>query len=283
MVGALSYMNQFTLTEDESFEGVAAWFAQFGPTDVRYFRAHYERYLKTRDFALSGIPPDSQLVILDIGAHWLHNAFFYANRGHRLIVMDAPDTLERTPVKLAAANMGADIRPTRRMEKADALIDMPDNSIDLILFCEVIEHLAFNPIPFWKQAYRVLRPGGHIIITTPNAFYYRSLTQRIDQLMKGECIGLPVSEILSVGTHGHHWKEFSLEELRSYFTYLSSDFDSSRSEMIYHPGEKELRVTGEWENMVGRMVNVRAYNIFLDVALKRKAAGIEVAPPWEPV
>jgi 2-polyprenyl-6-hydroxyphenyl methylase/3-demethylubiquinone-9 3-methyltransferase len=275
-------MSNFTLTDDESLEGVISWFAQFGTTHVDYLRAHYARYLQTRDFTLSPAASDARFEILDVGAHWLHNAFFYANRGHHLIVMDAPDTLERSPVKQAAKMMGADIRPTRRMEKADGLVGLPDNSVDIILFCEVIEHLAFNPIPFWKQAYRVLRPGGHIIITTPNAFYHRSLSQRIQRLFQGECIGLPVSEILSVGTYGHHWKEFTLAELRSYFSYLSPDFDSSRSRMIYHPGDEELPITDDLEKVISQKIDVRAYNIFLDVALPTKAQGIQVAPRWEP-
>jgi 2-polyprenyl-6-hydroxyphenyl methylase/3-demethylubiquinone-9 3-methyltransferase len=220
-------MRHFTLTEDESIDGVLKWFNQFGTTDAHYFRSHYARYLQTRDFALCIVPEGTRLRILDIGAHWLHNAFFYANRGHDLVVMDAPDTLAQRSVQDAAATMGAEIRPTRRMEKADGLLELEQDSVDVVLFCEVIEHLAFNPIPFWKQVYRVMKPGGRIITTTPNAFYFRSLNQRITRLRNGESIGLPVSEIFSVGTYGHHWKEYTLDELRSYFTYLSPEFDTS--------------------------------------------------------
>ncbi|MGH8092745.1 MAG: methyltransferase domain-containing protein [Chthoniobacterales bacterium] len=98
--------------------------------------------------------------IPDIWAHWLHNAFFYANRGHHLTVTDAADTLERLPAQEAARAMGAEIRFTKRLQKADGLVDLPENSIDVVLLCEVIEHLAFNPIFFWTQVYRVLRTLG---------------------------------------------------------------------------------------------------------------------------
>jgi 2-polyprenyl-3-methyl-5-hydroxy-6-metoxy-1,4-benzoquinol methylase len=277
-----SCMRRFILTEDESIAGVLEWFNQFGPTHTNYLRAHYARYLQTRDFALSIVPEERRLRILDIGAHWLHNAFFYANQGHDLVVVDAPGTLTRRSVQQAAAKMGAETRPTKRMEKADGLVELEENSIDLVLFCEVIEHLAFNPIPFWKQVYRVMKPGGRIIITTPNAFYFRSLNQRITRLFNGESVGLTVSQILSVGTYGHHWKEYTLDELRSYFTYLSPEFDASRSKLIYRPGEENIAIPANLEKIIAGNVDLRAYNIFLDVSVREKNKGIQVSPPWEP-
>lgn len=275
-------MSEFNLTEDETLEGVYRWFAQFGPTPVDYLRAHYARFGQTRDFTLSTTAPGAVLEILDVGAHWLHNAFFYANRGHRLSLMDAPDTLGKPHVKRAAKAMGASIRPKKRMEKADGLIEMADDSVDIVLFCEVIEHLAFNPIPFWKQVYRVLRPGGRIIVTTPNAFYYRSLATHIERIKSGICIGLPVSRIMEVGTYGHHWKEFSLEELQAYYSFLSPDFDASRFKMIYRPGEEKVAVLGDMEKAVGEKVDIWAHTIFIDVVLREKSRGIGVRPPWEP-
>ena len=223
-----------------------------------------------------------RLQILDIGAHWLHNAFFYANRGQKLIVMDSPLTLELPQVRNAAEMMGAEVRPISRMEKADGFAGITSDSIDIVLFCEIIEHLAFNPIPFWKQVYRVLKPGGHIIVTTPNAFYYRSLRQHIEGIRNGECIGLSLSKLLSVGTHGHHWKEFTLDELKNYFSYLSTDFDTCRYEMVYHPGERDMPIVGEMENAISQKVDVRACSIYLDVVLHAKARGIQVTRPWEP-
>lgn len=270
------------LTDDESVEGISAWFGQFGTTDTKYLRLHYARYIETLEFVFPCKDARAPQEILDVGAHWLHNAFFYANRGHHLIVMDAPDTLQRPAVKVAAEVMGAKIRPTRRMEKADGFADIPSDSVDIVLFCEVIEHLTFNPITFWKHIYRVLRPGGRIIVTTPNAFHYRSLNSFIRRMTSGEGLGLPVAKIFSGGTYGHHWKEFSLRELQSYFAILSPDFDTSRYKLTYHPGEENIAILGTLENAISQKVDVRAHNIFLDVVVSRKAEGIQIKPPWEP-
>lgn len=44
---------------------------------------------------------------------------------------------------------------------------VPENSIDAILLCHVIEHLP-DPIETLKECYRILRPGGSLILLTPN-------------------------------------------------------------------------------------------------------------------
>jgi 2-polyprenyl-3-methyl-5-hydroxy-6-metoxy-1,4-benzoquinol methylase len=48
-------------------------------------------------------------------------------------------------------------------------------SYDVITFFEVIEHLS-DPVNFLKRAFDVVKPGGHIYLTTPN---FNSLDRRI--------------------------------------------------------------------------------------------------------
>ncbi len=48
-------------------------------------------------------------------------------------------------------------------------IPLEDQSIGTILFCDVIEHLIFYPMWTILEFNRVLKPGGRLVITTPNA------------------------------------------------------------------------------------------------------------------
>jgi 2-polyprenyl-3-methyl-5-hydroxy-6-metoxy-1,4-benzoquinol methylase len=48
-------------------------------------------------------------------------------------------------------------------------LDLPDESVDCVTFQEVIEHLE-GPAVAVKEINRVLRPGGVLVVTTPNAY-----------------------------------------------------------------------------------------------------------------
>jgi len=44
----------------------------------------------------------------------------------------------------------------------------PDNAFDVVMWCEVIEHLNENPVFTLSEIHRVLKPGGAVVISTPN-------------------------------------------------------------------------------------------------------------------
>lgn len=46
-------------------------------------------------------------------------------------------------------------------------LPFPDDSIDHIVACEIIEHMR-SPHSFLREIRRVLKPGGILIVTTPN-------------------------------------------------------------------------------------------------------------------
>jgi 2-polyprenyl-3-methyl-5-hydroxy-6-metoxy-1,4-benzoquinol methylase len=57
-------------------------------------------------------------------------------------------------------------------------MSVPDASFDVIVSTEVIEHLE-NPRAIFREFYRLLRPGGKLLITTPNQESLRSLSSLI--------------------------------------------------------------------------------------------------------
>ena len=84
--------------------------------------------------------------------------------------MTGADLMGR-PVELPAAInwIQADLNQQLPLEK---------ESFDVIIAIEVIEHLE-NPRAMMRELYRLLRPGGQLIISTPNNESFRSLLSLI--------------------------------------------------------------------------------------------------------
>jgi SAM-dependent methyltransferase len=55
-----------------------------------------------------------------------------------------------------------------------ALDGVPDHSVDLVLSCSVLEHVA-EPEALLAELHRVLKPGGMFFAKTPNKFHYMPL------------------------------------------------------------------------------------------------------------
>ena len=78
----------------------------------------------------------------------------------------------------AADIMGvpSDLRGKAEWIEQDLNIPLPghDNAFDVVVAAEVIEHLE-NPRFMMREIFRILRPGGTAIVTTPNNESWRSL------------------------------------------------------------------------------------------------------------
>jgi SAM-dependent methyltransferase len=52
--------------------------------------------------------------------------------------------------------------------------DFADDHFDTAFSTQVLEHVS-EPVQFLKEAYRLLKPGGHLILTVPFLFYLHGL------------------------------------------------------------------------------------------------------------
>ncbi len=82
----------------------------------------------------------------------------------------------------------------------------PDNFFDVVLCCELLEHLTLDPTHMLVEIHRILKPEGKLLITTPNVLVLRNLTAMI----KKKNIYGPYS---GYGVYGRHNREWTLDEV----------------------------------------------------------------------
>lgn len=61
----------------------------------------------------------------------------------------------------------------KRISKEKLPIDA--ESFDIVIFSEVIEHLRISPLRALRDIHRILKPGGMMLLTTPNICYLRNI------------------------------------------------------------------------------------------------------------
>ncbi len=253
----------------------------YGPTgDATYLREHFYRFRETHRLAREKWHWE-QARVLDIGAHWLHQSVLFANDGCEVIAADFKAVFEDEGLQGIASQKRIQLLGFDRLDDGDALASLETDSIDVILFCEIIEHITFNPVAMWQQLFRVMQPGGRIIVTTPNCYYAGALFRDFSRWLTGWGTGISVDDILRRRTHSPHWKEYSSRELRAYFELLSTDFSVGRQLTFNQNNYPELNWRGRLAHDRDSLVpkSFRRY-LYAEVDLAVKQAGIRITPQW---
>ncbi|GAB4124144.1 MAG: hypothetical protein Tsb0027_22420 [Wenzhouxiangellaceae bacterium] len=192
----------------------------YGQTDESYLQWHAQRFLLTKALFDQRHGQAGSCRILDIGAHWLHQSLLYALSGHSVIAADVGGVLNVQSVRDMAAEHDIALLQMGDLSAASVFDELEPDSIDFVLFTEILEHITFNPVGMWQAIHRVLKPGGKVIITTPNYYFWQSRAWGFGRFARRMGGGIPVHEIITQITYGHHWKEYSGREIVRYFDIL---------------------------------------------------------------
>jgi SAM-dependent methyltransferase len=109
-----------------------------------------------------------------------------------------------------------------------------NETFDLVCFCEIIEHLIYDPVKVIRKIRSVLKPEGYLILTTPNILR----SENIKRLIDGENISDPYS---GYGPYGRHNREYTLSEIESLLTYLGFSIEEIFTANV-HPSKSDLNV-----------------------------------------
>jgi len=179
------------------------------PATASYFEKHLPRLKRT----LSLVPrPSGSGRVLELGCYLQMTPVLQLHHGYREVrgADYGAGTTQRKAVQYADTRFEMDI------DLFDAERDTypyPANHFELVLACEVIEHMLFDPMHLLLEARRVLEEGGRILITTPNIASLTSVARVLhghDNPQIHSKYKIPVAGSSQVA---QHMREYTLAEL----------------------------------------------------------------------
>ena len=102
-----------------------------------------------------------------------------------------------------------------------------DEQLDVVLYCEVLEHMTNDPMHTLREISRVLKPGGVLVLTTPNA----ARLENVIAFIEGRNIYDPYS---GYGPYGRHNREYTRHELHQLLMHCGFHCETSYTANV-HP------------------------------------------------
>ena len=262
------------MTNFKKLENEISLNSKEGSKDREYFEFHknrFKRFDKFLDSLDQRIPnPDRKIRVLEIGSHYLHTSILLANRSFEVDAMDVEEFWGLEFVQERAGKYALNSIVENDISRLKSFRDVYDK-YDLVVFTEILEHITFNPIQFWRLVYQILKPEGIIYISTPNAFALPNYVRAIKNALGFKSIGITVDDIFSKVTYGHHWKEYSAKEIKKYFEALSPDFAVEVNPYNYKNYDlKSPYLMFKLLSKLGNMTKIFADDLEVIVQLKHK-------------
>jgi len=209
---AIAELADFDLKIDGASQGMPSMPIESGSTG--YVARHRHEYIRTVGDILKYRPPTSGTVrVLEIGAFFGVNCMALRGLGYHVTAADTPEFIEDPDQIERYARYGI---ATKAVRLEDFILPFEDDSFDVIIMCEVLEHLNFNPLPLLKEINRIGSVKSIFYLSLPNVAQIRN---RI-RALRGKSLGIRVGEFFtqldpesSEITNGH-WREYTGPEVR---------------------------------------------------------------------
>jgi SAM-dependent methyltransferase len=203
-------------------------------TEKEYLRFHIYRYIET----LSLIPiSSSKLDVLDVGTSSGHLAILVRKLfGYQVYGVDLQD--------VSGPRFSSEGIDLRICDISNQPLPYDAESFDVVLFCEILEHLAVSPYRVMNELWRVMKEDGILILSTPNI---AALDKRL-KLLVGRT---PLASFDRDAKINFHIHEYTKSELASLI-----EQGKFRLDMLY--------LSDCWERAFGNLNPLRlAYRLVL--------------------
>jgi SAM-dependent methyltransferase len=235
----------FPAASFEVFDGLAERIRPDDPALDEWFSA-YRRQHRSRlvaDLHMVERYVEEGARILEYGAIPLLMTGVLAERGYDVSAVDL------VPQRFATATSELDL-DVRECDIETEAVPFADETFDAVLFNELFEHLRINPLFTLREAFRVLKAGGVLLLSTPNLRSFRGIRNLVLR-NQGHAVSAGVYEQYEkLDTLGHmgHVREYTTREVVDVLTRLEFRIDT----VIYRGGHGR-GVVGIAERLVPSM------------------------------
>jgi len=195
-----------------------------------YAEGDFERFLRTLDLFPAGVSGR----LLEVGA----NPYFTT-----LLLRRFRPGLELSFVNYfgPGASSGTQTLVFPGFDGTEETIDLPFENVnveaeqlpyeaasfDYVIFCEVLEHMTNEPVAALLELKRVLKPGGTMVLTTPNA----ARLENVIAFIEGRNM---YDQYSGYGPYGRHNREYTRHELHMLMEHCGFDVEISYTANV-HP------------------------------------------------
>jgi len=184
----------------------------------RYHQTHAARLATDLQIVENHVQPGA--AVLEYGAVPLLMTAALSDLGYQIKALDiAPErfsqAIERTGLDVGRCNVETESVP------------FASETFDLVLFNELFEHLRINPIFTLSEACRTLKPGGLMLLSTPNLRSFRGLRHLLVRNLGHASSGGVYDQYEKLQTLGHmgHVREYTTREVADFLDRIGFDVE----------------------------------------------------------
>jgi SAM-dependent methyltransferase len=190
-----------------------------------YIEGHKTRLIKTLEIIPPGTAADS---VLEMGIYFQITPSLTSKLGYGHVEGCYYGEAGRAATKTVVSADGGEFSCTVSYFDAEKdRFPYDDESFSTVLCCELIEHLFEDPMFMMSEINRILKPGGHLVLSTPNIASMRALSA----ILNGYHPGFFPSYIKPGGEHNdhpRHNREYTPDDI--HHLLVAAGFDVARLE-----------------------------------------------------
>ncbi|MEQ8192437.1 MAG: class I SAM-dependent methyltransferase [Candidatus Eremiobacterota bacterium] len=154
----------------------------------------------------------NNMKVLELGAFLGVVSICLAKLGFQVTSSDVPEFLNNKNILKRYKENNIEYLPVN-LKRYKLPLDA--SNYDVVIMCETLEHLNFNPLPMFLEINRILKTQGILYLSLPNIADFHN--RRV--LLQGRSIHNPIKDFFAQLDKSHmingiHWREYTMGEIK---------------------------------------------------------------------